>query len=98
MGEIYNFETSFEDAKEIKKNKEIPPEIMATRMDYCAKQEGLRDGLKSSEEEIKSVLDKVGFKIEDRNLPVSIQLHAYLNEKYNDYIWRGAELGDDETK
>lgn len=91
MGEIYNFETSYGEAKKIEEKNKIPIETMTKRIDYCAKQEGLKDGLESSEEEIQNLLDKVEFKVEDRNLPVILQLHEYLNQKYSDYIWRGTK-------
>lgn len=97
MGEIYNFETSYQDAKKIEEENKIPVEIITKRVDYCAKQEGLKDGLKSPEEEIQALLDKVGFKIEDRNLPILLQLHEYLNQKYKDYIWRGTETEPNES-
>lgn len=98
MGEIYNFETSYGEAKKIEEENKIPIEIITERIDYCAKQEGLRDGLKSSEEEIQSLLDKVEFKVEDRNLPIILQLHEYLNRKYSDYIWRGTKSEPNEDK
>ena len=91
---ISNFETSPAKEREIIESNKIPPELMAKRMDFCARREGLRNGFESSEEEIKKVLDQAGFKIEERTLPPSIQLYEYLQEKYRNYVWRGTEAED----
>ena len=95
---ISNFETSPAKEKEIIAINKIPPELMAKRMDFCAKREGLRNGFESSEEEIKKVLDQAGFKMEGRTVPPLIQLYEYLQEKYRNYIWRGTEAEDSEVK
>ncbi|MFA5189054.1 MAG: hypothetical protein WC460_06885 [Patescibacteria group bacterium] len=85
---ISNFETKAKEAQEIREGTGIPHEIIAKRLDYCAKQEGLKDGYFSSDEEIKNVLDKVGFKVQGIEPPLSVQFMMYLQEKYGDYIWR----------
>jgi hypothetical protein len=85
---ISNFETSPIEAREIKKGPGVPHEIMAKRLDHCARQEGLIDGYFSSEEEIQRVLDEAGFKVEGLPVPLSVKLNMYLQEKYGDYIWR----------
>lgn len=87
---VINFETGG------KKNLEdgISQELLVERLDYCAKQAGLLNGLNSTEEEIKIFLKAKNFSIlpgfDFLKIKISLrqQLNFYLEEKYSDYLWR----------
>jgi len=85
---IRNIETAPSQQEKIEEKGTIPMEVMVERLDRCAKQEGLEKGYFSSDEEIRKVLEKNNVKVLP-NLPLSVQLNLFLQDKYGDYLWRG---------
>lgn len=86
--EIINFETGRE------KNEKSLYEESLERLNYCAKQEGLPDGLNSKNEEIEALLREKKnsllpeFDFSNKTVPLKQQLALYLEAKYSDYLWR----------
>jgi len=84
-----------EQATHIEKYGTIPLEVLVARFDMCAKKEGLAGDSKAflehkvTNDDITKLFERVGYTPLSKDAPISVQLHAYLEDKYRDYVWEG---------
>jgi len=84
-----------EQAAHIEKYGTIPWEVLEARFVMCAKKEGLAGCSKAflehkvTRDDITSLFKRIGYTPPSKDAPISVQLHAYLEDKYRDYIWEG---------